>query len=152
MTCYRSQILGFNQKKTVGDTSPILSSDNIKNTNFEVVKDYINNHMLSMNMVVSMNTLLEMYGGFYKNKPKSRITQVFPSKLIFFQPSGKECEVVMSETASSLRSTPVSPKQFIKKAAEYLRQNILLYQERSTKTGWPSNNCRRIIRRRSRFP
>ena len=71
-----------------------------------------------------------MYGGCYNNKLKSRITQVFPDKLIYFQPSGKECEVVISATASSLRSTPVSPKQFIKKAAEYLRQDLLLYEER----------------------
>ena len=76
--------------------------------------------MLSMNMVVSMNTFLEIYGGCYKNMLKSRITQVISGKLIFFQPSGKEYEVVISATASSLRSTPVSPKQFLKKAAEYL--------------------------------
>ena len=135
IACYRSQTLGFSQKKK--DKSPILSSDNIKNTNFEIVKDYINNHVLSMNMVVSMNTLLKMYGGCYKNMLKSRMTEEFPGKLIFFQPSGKECEVVISASASSLCSTPVSPKQFIKKAAEYLRQDILLYQVSSMKTSWP---------------
>ena len=31
---------------------------------------------------------------------------------------------------------PVSPK-FIKKAAEYIQQYILLYQERSMETSWP---------------
>ena len=45
---------------------------------------------------------------------------------------------MQSATVSSLRSTPLLPKQFIKKAAEYLRQDILLYQERSMKTSWPS--------------
>ena len=65
------------------------------------------------------------------------MTEEFPGKLIFFQPSGKEWEVVISASASSLCSTPVSPKQFIKKAAEYLRQDILLYQVRSMKTSWP---------------
>ena len=68
---------------------------------------------------------------------KTSSNQVFPGEFIFFQASGQECEVVMSATGSSLRSTPVSPKQFIKKAAEYLRQDILLYQERSMKTSWP---------------
>ena len=134
IACYRSQTLGFSQKKI--DKSAILSSDNIKNTNFEIVKDYINNHVLSMNMVVSMNTLLDMCGGCYKNKLKSRMTEEFPGKLIFFQPSGKECEVVISASVSSLCNTPVSPKQFIKKTAEYLRQDILLYQVRSMKTSW----------------
>ena len=109
-------------------------------TNFEIVKDFISKNILEMHQAVSMQTLVNLYGGGndhrYRGKLKEWIKLGFPGLLIFIQPAANIPEVVISKDTTLI--DPLLDKNvYIARAAEYLRHDILEFSKNLEEVSWP---------------
>ena len=102
---------------------------------FDPVKAFISESILTLNKAISTTVLHQIYGtGFgdenekvYRNKLKKRIIDKYGELLMFLKVDGNTPEVVIS--SEGLHSTTIVKDKigFIKQAAAYLQEEILQY-------------------------
>ncbi len=112
---------------------------------FIKVGTFIEDAVLSNNQAVSISTLHAMYGvGYgsktervYPNKLKNRIMEKFGPSLKFLHVDGIMREVVVS--SEGLNNTTIINKKalIIKKAAEYLCEDVLAHISNCNDKDWP---------------
>ena len=73
----------------------------------------------------------------YRGKLKSRIENEFKDQIMFLQPQGNIPSVVINANVSLSEINFSNSNECIKKAAEYLREDIIKYSESLPELCWP---------------
>ena len=128
-------------KTSQGDNS--FSNAEEEGSNFDKVVEHINQFVIEQ-QATSMKTLHTIYGGKvndkrYRGKLKLLIKNKFSDEVIFFRSSYHRLEVIISKVAVIQNFHDVSNKDiYLKKAADYLQQDILKYAEEvPSESIWP---------------
>ena len=141
------------QKLTFGHSSSSSGKDNASNeatacyskSNYEEVKEYINDVVIKEKRPASMKLLHEIYGlgvgdTSYRNKMKIRLEKDFGEEITFLSPKNKALpEIVISSEYFSAETVLYSDEQTIKNAARILRNDTLKKFESFSWKMWPPN-------------
>ena len=112
---------------------------------FDKVKEFIGEGIINRSQAVSMTALHKIYGtGFghknkkvYRNKLKARIVDEFGDSLKFLKIDGVTPEVVVSSDGLDATTICRDKDAILKEAADYIREDILVYASENHDTTWP---------------
>ena len=113
--------------------------------NFPIVKDFIQEPIIEGNKAVSMKAIHSLYKtGYghahekvYRNRLKSKIINEFGNQLRFLRIDGQTPEIIVSTEGLDSTTVIKDKSVILKKAAEYLRQDILDYAAKVKSANWP---------------
>ncbi|MEM7299099.1 MAG: hypothetical protein AAF391_12640, partial [Bacteroidota bacterium] len=112
---------------------------------FDRVKQYINDSVISQGKAPSMTFLHQLYGlcpgdSRYRNKLKSRIQNSFPLQLLFITAKTNTTEIVISKTIFDNAVHPSIDKySSIVEVASTIRTDIKTHCENLPEMSWPPN-------------
>eukprot|EP00794_Sanderia_malayensis_P002369 gene2369-2730_t len=140
--CYNdyARILGENESsRDKSEQSERVLGD------FTKVETFIEDAVLSNNQAVSISALHAMYGvgcgseaeRVYRNKLKNRIMEGFGPSLKFLNVDGIMPEVVVSSEGLNNTTIINNKALIIRKAAEYLREDVLAHISNCNDRDWP---------------
>ena len=149
--CYKNFTLGFGmsfQSNTnKNDSNSQTSEEGRESGNYEAVKDFIINHVVSEKRAVSMKKLHAIYGlknddVRYRGKLKQRIMRDFHNEIQFLKPSNGQMSEIVTCINISIEEFDFNSnkkQECVIAAAGYLRQEILNYSENLPELNWPPN-------------
>ena len=110
-------------------------------SDWEAVKTFINQQVLSEKKAVSMRFLHGLYklnpsDTRYRNKLKTRICNEFSESLTFLTPANNQAEAVINASVSSEQSH-LSDDSILRNAAYHLRQDIFNFSNQLPEPEWP---------------
>ena len=147
--CYKSFTFGYGKnqrsdRERVLDDQPVSSIGTSENNHkrFAEVCEFINYNILKMNQSVSISVIRNIYGdddGKSKRRRmlKEKLVNEFSNQLLFIQPGNNFPEIIINANTTSLNYLPVDKEHHIKKAAEYLKEDVLEYANKLKDTSWP---------------
>ena len=111
--------------------------------NFDAVKEFIHENILLLNQAVSIAKIHEIYGDGnskdtrYRHKLKQKIEECFGDDIRFLTIDKVTPQIVIN--AKSLNETAIvrSREVIVNLAAEYLKEDIQSYAERTPELSWP---------------
>ena len=146
--CYKTFTYGYSNSFTEEKLDLHLlnksqSEDLQEQGNYEDVKQYINQHVLTNRNAVSLNALHTIYGLHpydqrYCLKLKNRIMKDFKEKAAILTSEKKRSDIVVDAFALPTEIAFKDKEGCMIKAAEYLKNDVLKHCEGLSELTWPS--------------
>ena len=156
--CYSSFTHGFSASfRNSAECSSSLESDysdvNPAVTgNYEAIGTYINEKVLRDRHAISMKELHNIYGihaddARYRGKLKKRIVKEFGNKITFLSPQVNLPDIIINKEVLSTDIKFDNSEECVLRAAEYLREDILQYNEKLPELIWPPNVGHQMLKK-----